>query len=196
MKIPRCRATVSESLAEGHCANGKAPAAVRDKIATRKPGDRRELTSPTPFACEGGMSCSRSFRSCSDFSSLLCCYGSSRRRFQNYREEPCRANVSPACRSAYFAPPTTPASACANYRRRRHRQLSPSCRWRLPRGDSGPGIRRTVATISLPQTQTLTVELKLATTPQTVVVSATATPATAGADGHFGRRADQRAAQR
>ena len=40
-----------------------------------------------------------------------------------------------------------------------------------------PGFAEQAATISLPQMQELTVELKLATTPQTVVVSATATPA-------------------
>src|ERR1035441_4402450 len=42
-----------------------------------------------------------------------------------------------------------------------------------------PGFAEQSLQVSLPQTQSLTVELKLATTPQTVVVSATATPATA-----------------
>jgi len=43
VQIPRCRATVSELMTKGHCANGKASAVVRDaRIATREPGDRRE----------------------------------------------------------------------------------------------------------------------------------------------------------
>jgi vitamin B12 transporter len=42
-----------------------------------------------------------------------------------------------------------------------------------------PGFAQQSLTFSIPQTQILTAELKLATTPQTVVVSATATPAPA-----------------
>ena len=42
-----------------------------------------------------------------------------------------------------------------------------------------PGFAEQSLTFSIPQTQSLTAELKLATTPQTVVVSATATPAPA-----------------
>ena len=41
-----------------------------------------------------------------------------------------------------------------------------------------PGFAEQSQQISIPQTETLNVQLKLATTPQTVVVSGTATPAT------------------
>ena len=42
-----------------------------------------------------------------------------------------------------------------------------------------PGFAQQSLTVTIPKTETLSIELKLATTPQTVVVSGTATPATA-----------------
>ena len=85
----------------------------------------------------------------------------------------------PAYRSACFAPPTIPEWEC-----------------KPPAGDGtatfpnladgqyravvlAPGFAEQSLQVAIPATQTLSVELKLATTPQTVVVSATATPTTA-----------------
>ena len=58
MKIPRCRATVSEDIAAGHWGNlGRPDCRKSDAghVLTRKPGDRREPSTLNPFACKGGV---------------------------------------------------------------------------------------------------------------------------------------------
>ena len=70
-----------------------------------------------------------------------------------------------------------------------------SRRWRLSRGHSRSRICRTVGRqLTFPALKRSTVQLKLTTTPQTVVVSATATPATVEQIGDLGRLSQQRSA--
>ena len=60
MKIPRCRATVSEEIATGHWGNPGRPLVVigrRKASSLAKPGDRREPSTLTPFACQRRSAC-------------------------------------------------------------------------------------------------------------------------------------------
>jgi len=53
VEIPRCRATVSEEIATGHWGSPGRPVVLighETYVLTRKPGDRREPSTPTPFA--------------------------------------------------------------------------------------------------------------------------------------------------
>ena len=61
MRIPRCRATVSEEIAIGHWGKpGKAACihrTVEETSLLAKPGDRREPSTQTPFACQRRSAC-------------------------------------------------------------------------------------------------------------------------------------------
>src|SRR5208283_707478 len=118
VKCPRCRATVSEFLADGHCANGKATAVVRDEsrnLQARRPARTTGspahadfacdgvLRSPTPFACKGGVSCS-SFAHCWP---RCCVVRQFLRPISEYQYKAPPATGFPACRSACFASATT-----------------------------------------------------------------------------------------
>src|SRR5258706_9796626 len=65
VQIPRCRATVSENIADVHWESSSIQKSDRRPgkdaaedglplVLTRKPGDRREPYPETPFACKGG----------------------------------------------------------------------------------------------------------------------------------------------
>ena len=142
MQIPRCRATVSEPLTEGHCANGKAAAVVAIPIATRKPGDRREpSTKPLSRVKEEALVPP----SCSYLSG--CCIrwqpgqAISKSPYTVRRETAC-----PACRSACSAPPATPESAVQTTGRRWRRYLPSRTRRRLSRRDPRSWFCRAVGT--------------------------------------------------
>ena len=76
MRIPRCRATVSEEIAAGHWGNLGRPAVVSGRaqhVLTREPGDRREPSTPNPFACKGEVMRSLRLFSCLLFLVAVAC---------------------------------------------------------------------------------------------------------------------------
>ena len=174
VKNPRCRATVSESLAQGHCANGKAPPLSAMPIATRKPGDRRELvTNPFRVQRRSVMFIVRAL-----LAALLCCTAALAADLKVSVQSPSGDRVSGVQVSLFRAGDncgvgvqTTAGDGTATF---------PN----LPDGQYravvlAPGFAEQSLQVAIPGTEALTVQLKLTTTPQTVVVSATATPTTA-----------------
>src|ERR1035441_10892284 len=150
------------------------------QIATRQPGDRREPRHQTPFACKGDVMFSvrlstiiiRGF-----LGALLCSTAALASDFKVSVESPSGGRVSGVQVSLFrtadnagVGVQTTAGDGTATFPHLADGQ------YRLV--VLAPGFAEQSQQISLPATESLNVQLTLTTTPQTVVVSATATPAT------------------
>src|SRR5271165_5767678 len=186
---PRCRATVSESLAQGHCANGKAPPLSATQVATRKPGDRRELRGPrrTPtlraMGCPVNQPLSRAKEECMFIvrvmlAALLWCTAALAADLKVSVQSPSGERVSGVQVSLFRSSDnsgvgvqTTAGDGTATFPNLADGQYRAVV--------LAPGFAEESLQVAIPSTEALTVQLELTTTPQTVVVSATATPTTA-----------------